>query len=133
MKFSTKTTYGLRAMINLTKNSQRDSISLATIAKSEGISQKYLERLFSELKKAKLIKSEKGVSGGYKLSKNPSKITVYDIVKALEGEITLFHCLSAGGKINCSAKCSCGATIVLVKVQKAMIKTLREIKLSSLI
>ncbi len=132
MKFSTRTTYGLRAMINLAKRSKKGSVSLAVIAKDEGISLKYLEKLFSDLKKAKLVKSEIGATGGYKLAKNASKITVYDIIKALEGDITPFHCLSASGKINCSAKCNCGATIVLIKVQEAMKKTLKNIKLSEL-
>lgn len=119
-------------MINLAKHSSKGSVSLSVIAKEEGISQKYLERLFSDLKKANLVKSEIGASGGYKLAQNSSKIAVYDIIKALEGEITPFHCLSASGKINCSSKCKCGATIVLVKVQEAMKKTLKNIKLSEL-
>jgi Rrf2 family protein len=132
MKFSTRTTYGLRAMINLAKYSKKGNVSLAEIAKQEGISLKYLEKLFSDLKKAKLVKSEMGASGGYKLAKNASRITVYDIIGALEGDITPFHCLSANGKINCSSSCNCGATIVLVKVQEAMKKTLKKIKLSEL-
>lgn len=132
MKFSTKTTYGLRAMINLAKVADDKSVSLATIAKNENISQKYLERLFSDLKKAKLVEAEKGASGGYKLAKKASLITVYDIVSTLEGEISPFHCLGANGKIKCSSKCNCGATLVLVKVQKAIVETLKGIKLEDL-
>jgi Rrf2 family transcriptional regulator, cysteine metabolism repressor len=133
MKFSTRTTYGLRAIINLAKNYNQDSISLSSIANNEAISPKYLERLFSQLKKAKLIISEKGSLGGYKLSKSPETITILDIVSVLEGDISLFHCLGDGQEIKCSQKCNCGATPVLVKVQNAVNSTLKSIKLSDLI
>ncbi len=133
MKFSTKTTYGLRAMINLAGEGEKNIVSLSKIAKEEGISLKYLEKIFSQLKKADLVRAEVGVSGGYRLTKKSSQITVFDIVKALEGEIAPFHCLSADGEIKCNAKCHCKATVVLIKVQKAINKTLKDIKLSDLI
>ncbi len=132
MRFSTRTTYGLRAMIFLTRNFGDDNISLNTIAKKENISLSYLERLFAILKKADLIKSEKGMSGGYKLAKNPNFITIYDIVRVLEGEVTPFFCLSEDGEVKCSVSKSCGASVVLSKVQIAIKKTLKDIKLSDL-
>ncbi len=132
MKFSTRTTYGLRAMIFLAKNYNDDNVSLRIIAKKENISLSYLERLFANLKKAKLIESEKGVTGGYKLAKNPKIITIYDIVTVLEGKLTPFYCLSEDGKVKCEAGKSCGASVVLSKVQIAIKKTLKNIKLSDL-
>ena len=133
MKFSTRSTYGLRAMINLARHSSLDSLPLSTIASQENISLKYLERLFSALKKAKLVKAEKGASGGYKLAKKAKQINLYQIIKALEGKLNVFHCLDEQGKIYCNQDCSCGATMVLVKVQQAIIKTLKNIKLSQLL
>jgi len=133
MKFSTKTTYGLRAMIQLAKSWKKGSISLSSIAKKESLSQGYLERLFSKLKKAKLVESEKGASGGYALCEAPNKIKVFDIIKSLEGKMSPFYCLDEDGKIYCSNKCNCGATLVLVKVQQAVSKTLKSIKLSDLL
>ena len=132
MKFSTRTTYGLRAMIILAQKYGQESISLATIARDEKISLKYLERLFAKLKKEKLITSEKGSAGGYSLSRAPKDINVFEIVKALEGEMSPFHCLDESGKIFCSAKCKCGATSVLVKVQQAVNTTWKGIRLSEL-
>jgi Rrf2 family protein len=133
MKFSTRTTYGLRAMIKLAKNSQKISISLSSIARDENISQKYLERLFAKLKKANLVIAEKGAAGGYCLARNPSQITVYDIIKTLEGNIAPFYCLSEDGDLYCKVKSSCGAVKVLAKVQQAINSTLKSIKLSNLI
>lgn len=133
MKFSTRTTYGLRAMIKLAESYDKESISIANIAKGEHISPKYLERLFATLKKAKLITSEKGSTGGYRLSKKPNEVKIYDIVKVLEGEMNPFHCLTEDHTITCSKKCKCGATAILIKVQKAINSTLQSMKLSDLL
>jgi Rrf2 family protein len=133
MKFSTRTTYGLRAIICLAKNSRKSSLSLVSIAEQEKISLKYLEKIFSILKKNNIIKSEKGMAGGYYLAKKPEKLSVYDIVLALEGQIIPFHCINEGGKVICRSQIQCGASKVLVKVQSAIIQTLKNIKLCDLL
>ena len=133
MKFSTKTTYGLRSMINLAKKFGQGSVPLSMIAKEESISQKYLEKIFSRLKKSDLIIAEKGISGGYVLSQKPEKISILEIVNALEGKLALFHCLSENEDVVCNLKYNCGATEVLFKVQQAINGTLKKIKLSDLV
>ena len=133
MIFSTRSTYGLRAMINLAKQSRLGSVSLAVIAKEEKISLKYLERLFANLKKAGLVKSVKGASGGYLLVKSAKKINIYDIIKALEGKLSPFHCSSKNEKIFCGSACHCEVTQVLVKVEQAINSALKDIKLSQLL
>jgi Rrf2 family protein len=133
MKFSTRTTYGLRAMIRLAEKYGQGSVSLAKIAKEEKLSLGYLERLFSNLKKAELVKAEKGASGGYSLPDSPKKINVFDIVKCLEGKMSPFHCLDEKGRVYCSDKCKCGATKVLTEVQATVNKTLQSMTLKDLI
>jgi Rrf2 family transcriptional regulator, cysteine metabolism repressor len=133
MKFSTRTTYGIRAMIVLAKNYKSGSLPLSQIAKQENISLKYLEKLFAVLKRERLIKAEKGAQGGYKLSKSPAEIKIFDIVETLEGEMVLFHCIGKRGEILCSTGCNCGATSVLLKVQSAINTTLKSMKLSDLL
>lgn len=133
MRFSTKSTYGLKAMIHLARNYKKGSVSLSKIAKEENISLRYLERLFARLIKAKLLKSTKGVAGGYRLSKNPSDIDIYDIINALEGKTSSFHCFAEGGKIYCSNKCDCKVTSVFGRIEHAIISTMKSIKLKDLI
>ena len=133
MIFSTRSTYGLRAMIKLAKQAELESMPLANIAKQEKISLKYLERLFAILKKAGLIKSIKGASGGYLLAKSSKQINIYDIIKALEGKLNPFHCSEKNEKIFCSKSCRCEAAKVLVKVEQAINATLKDIKLSQLL
>ncbi len=103
------------------------------IARQAKISQKYLERLFSCFKKKKLVKARKGVSGGYKLVRHPSHITALDVINAVEGEVSPFHCVSGKGKIFCNIKCDCGVPLILKKVQSTVIAALSGIKLSDLI
>ncbi|MEK7202817.1 MAG: Rrf2 family transcriptional regulator [Patescibacteria group bacterium] len=133
MRFSTRATYGLRAIINLAKHFNEPNLALSAIAKEETISLKYLERLFASLKKARLVKSVKGAGGGYRLVKLANQITVYEIINALEGKKSLFHCLDKLGKVYCKKNCVCSANIALIKVQELIIKTLKNIKLSKLL
>ena len=120
-------------MINLAKRQGRERVALAAIAKAEKISLKYLERLFAGLKKAGLVKAEIGAAGGYQLAKSASKITIYDIIIALEGKLSPFHCSSKNKKIFCSSACGCGVTLVLSKVEQAITGTMKNIKLSQLL
>jgi Rrf2 family cysteine metabolism transcriptional repressor len=89
MKLSTKGRYGLRAMVDLAVNSSGDHVSLYSIADRQGISENYLEQVFSMLRKAGLVKSVKGAQGGYILSETPSNTKVGTILRALEGNLSV--------------------------------------------
>ena len=89
MKISTKGRYGLRAIVDLTINSTKGHVDLKNIADRQNISKSYLEHMFSSLKKAGLVKSIKGPQGGYLLSRNPANITVGDVLRALEGNLSI--------------------------------------------
>ncbi|WP_139903597.1 RrF2 family transcriptional regulator [Clostridium thermarum] len=89
MKLSTKGRYGLRSMVDIALNSNGDFIPLKQIAERQNISENYLEQVFSTLRKADLVKSVRGSQGGYALSKPASKITVGEVLRALEGELSI--------------------------------------------
>lgn len=133
MKFSTKSTYGLRAMIYLALRYKDDATSLAEIAEAEKISPAYLERLFARMKKCGLITASRGASGGYRLLRSPEKISVLSIVEALEGTDSLFYCFAERGKIECSAKCHCGVNLVFTETRKALNETLGALTLINLL
>jgi len=67
-------------------------VSLSEIAKKEDISVAYLEQLFLALRKAGLVISSRGVHGGYVLAQSPDKISIGDILRALEGPVLLLEC-----------------------------------------
>lgn len=133
MKFSTKSTYGLRALIFVANQPAKDSVPLSAIAEAEKISLKYLEIIFAGLKKANLVKSTQGASGGYRLARSAQDISVFEIIKALEKNMNVFHCVDEQGKIYCSQACHCGVTLVLAKVQQAVNQSLKAIRLSDLV
>ena len=89
MKLSKKSRYGLRALIDLAVNSRTELVSLGSIAQRNDISAQYLEHVFSALRKAHIVKSMKGSQGGYFLERDPTEITVAQIVEALEGTYDL--------------------------------------------
>jgi Rrf2 family transcriptional regulator, cysteine metabolism repressor len=89
MKISTKGRYGLRAMLDIAVNSAGDHVALKAIAERQNISENYLEQVFSILRKADLVKSVKGAQGGYVLANNPSNTTVGEILRTLEGNLTV--------------------------------------------
>ena len=86
MKLSQKTRYGLRALIDLSVNSKTDTVTSASIAGRNDISPQYLEQVFASLKRAGIVKSVKGKSGGYYLANDAEKITLASIIVALEGD-----------------------------------------------
>ena len=89
MKISTKGRYGLRAMIDLSMNAADNYISLSSIAQRQALSLRYLEGIFSSLKKAGLVSSIAGSQGGYKPALPADKITMKMILTALEGSMSL--------------------------------------------
>lgn len=86
MKISTKGRYGLRALIDLAINVESENVSIKTISERQKISERYLEQIFSLLRKGGIIVGRKGAQGGYILGKNPSELTISEILKVLEGE-----------------------------------------------
>ncbi len=103
MKLSTKTYYGLRALIRLAK--KKKSCSVKEVSRKEKIPEKYLEKIFQELRIAGFLVSHKGAGGGYSLAKIASKIKAGAIVMALEKEAAMTKCRSScpmAGK--CSAQ-----------------------------
>ncbi|MFA6228366.1 MAG: Rrf2 family transcriptional regulator [Patescibacteria group bacterium] len=128
MLFTTKTEYGLKALVILAENQAQRPISLAEIARVTGLSLSYLEQLFAKLKQAKLVKSIKGAEGGYALSRSAGRINLLEIVEALEGSVAVNQCMSS----NCSTK-NCLTRRVWLQVQGDVIKTLKKYKLSNLI
>lgn len=86
MKISTKGRYGLRALIDLAINMESENVSIKAISERQSISERYLEQIFSLLRKAGIILGRKGAQGGYILGKEPKDLPIIDILKVLEGD-----------------------------------------------
>jgi Rrf2 family protein len=95
IKLSTKGRYGTRLMLNLALhyNAGQEPVILKNVSKEEDISIRYLEQIIIPLKLSKLVKSIRGAGGGYILTQPPSKITMIEIIEALEGPLALVDCV----------------------------------------
>ena len=85
MKLSTRSTYGMRALVELALTSSRGPLSAAMIAKRQDLSVAYLEQLLHRLKRQGLVTSIRGPRGGYILARPPHHITMADVVGVLDG------------------------------------------------
>jgi len=89
MKLSTKGRYSVRLMIDLVLNAPAGQVLMRDIARRQAISEKYLGHLVPLLKNAGLINATRGMNGGFTLAKPASRITLKDIIVAVEGPISL--------------------------------------------
>lgn len=105
MKLSTRSRYGTRMMVDLAQHYDKGPVQIGSIAKRQDISVKYLEQLIIPLKKVALVESVRGPRGGHMLSRPPEKITVGEIVKALEGGIDLIACIEEIDSCERSSHC----------------------------
>lgn len=93
MKLSTRSRYGLRAILELAMEYGAGPLQIKVIAKRQDISNKYLEQLMAILKSSGLVRSIRGAKGGYILAKEPREVRVSDIFTALEGPLVTVDCL----------------------------------------
>ena len=95
MKFSAKARYGLRAVYELGKNYENSEtpISNSKLAVLTRVSEPYLEKIMSTLKKHKIVVSKQGLNGGYVLNAHPKDLTLGRILTALEGSLYTSDCV----------------------------------------
>lgn len=91
---SKKTKYGLKALTYLARQENNAPVQIEVIAKSENISQKFLESILLTLRKNGFLGSKKGKGGGYYLLKKPEDIKMSAIMRILEGPIAMVPCVS---------------------------------------
>jgi Rrf2 family protein len=97
MKFNTKTRYGIRTMIELAMHWNSRGVFQKDISERQEISLKYLDQIIASLKASGLIVKSNGRMSGYVLTKDPERISVYDVYKAFEPELAIIDCLAGEG------------------------------------
>lgn len=93
MKLSTRGRYGIHAMFDLALHAQKTPQPIKAIAERENVPEAYLEQLIGVLRKEGLVKSVRGAQGGYMLNRPAGEITVGNVLRALEGDLSLVSCL----------------------------------------
>jgi len=130
VKLSTRSRYGVRMMTRLAMSHGKGAVLMKDISRLEAISEKYLGQIIIPLRGAGLVTGRRGAGGGYTLTREPSAITVKDIVEVLEGDISLVPC--AGDPGACSRRGACAATEVWEKLAADVARVLDSFTLEDL-
>ena len=94
MKLTTRSEYGLLALIYLARQKEGQQVSVDSIAKAQGIPSKFLEQLMLTLKRAGYVRSTRGPKGGYQLSKKASEICIAEVVRLFDGALAPTYSVS---------------------------------------
>lgn len=124
MKLSKRGEYALRSLINLAFAAEtgRDLVQASELAESEQLPVKFLEQILQTLKEAKLIKSERGKFGGYRLAKPARQITIGQVIRLIDGPLAPIGCVSqtAYEKCTCPDEAHCGLRMLMFDVRNAI-------------
>jgi len=131
MKLSTRTEYGIRAILELAGNIGQGPLQLKIIAQRQNISIKYLEQLMAILRSSGYIRSIRGSRGGYILGKPANQIKISEVFRTLEGPITISECID--NEDYCLNTKDCVVRELWCKVQKSMMDVFESVTLQDLI
>lgn len=134
MRLSTKGRYGLRAVLDLAIYTDDEAVALSQVAERQGISINYLEQLIAKLKKSGIVNGFRGAQGGYLLAKPAEEISVGDILRALEGDLSPVECSEVSSTDNpCSKSDSCVTKFVWKRISDSINDAVDGIMLSELV
>lgn len=97
MDLNTKGRYAVMAMADLAKHADLDAVPLSQVADRQRVSLAYLEQIFARLRRAGLVESVRGRTGGYRLGRPASAIMVADVMAAVEEEVRMTRCAGEQG------------------------------------
>jgi Rrf2 family cysteine metabolism transcriptional repressor len=131
VKLSTRTRYGIRAVLELAIIYGQGPLQLKVIAQHQDISVKYLEQIIAMLKSGGFIRSVRGARGGYILAKSPNQIKLSDVFDCLEGPVNTVECVE--NQDSCVRAADCIARQVWMQVEDAINNVLQSITLQDLV
>lgn len=124
LQVTTGSAYALRGIVYLALRSPQDPLLVSEIAQAHEIPERYLAKIFQGLARHGVLRSTRGIGGGFSLARAPNRITLMDIVKSCEGPILVSKCLSK--KADCDKKDICGLCVVWEKLQKQVVSLLEK-------
>ena len=131
LKISTKTRYALRSLLEMATRKDQKIFRLEELSKHQLISRKYLENIFAGLRRSGIVQSRVGKNGGFYLPAKSFNVSLLEIQEALEGRITLVHCLNA--RPRCQRLSFCPANMIWNEVNEDFRKALASRKLKDLV
>ena len=135
MKLSTQEEYGLRCVLQMARRGEDASLTLADLARHEGVSQPNVAKIMRILRKAGFVHSTRGQTGGYTLARPAAEIKVGDVLAAMGGRLydARFCESHAGANLSCTHTGDCSIRPVLMQVQIAIDQVLGKLTLGQLL
>ncbi len=107
MRLSTKGEYASRAMLELARHYKKKPLHIRDISQSQDIPARFLEQILLQLKRAGYLRSRKGPSGGYSLSRPPAEINVAEVIRVMDGPLAPIDCVSVTAHEVCPHEATC--------------------------
>ncbi len=130
---SKKGQYALRAIYELAKRKDDGPVKISIIADAQAIPPRFLEVILNQLKGSGLVASKRGFYGGYSLTKEPSKISVGDVLRFLQKEMEASHCIACVSKQACPFQDDCAFSSMWHRVKAAAYKIYDETTMQDLL
>ncbi len=130
MHISSRGRYGTRALLSLVQRDEGEMVSSKTVSTEQGISLKYLERLWPNLKKAGLVSSQMGALGGYSLARPAEEISMYEILTTLGEKFDIVFC--TGDPEGCTRVDICKTRPLWLKLRNTIVDMLKGISLADI-
>ncbi|MBC2581176.1 Rrf2 family transcriptional regulator [Clostridium sp. DJ247] len=133
MKITQESDYGFRVVLYLSKLGYGEKIEAKTISYEENIPLRFLLKLLRKLTMAGIIRSYRGINGGYALNKQPEDISLKDVIEAIDGPIFINRCLYDPTHCNLNRTNKCDIHHAISKIQSRLIKDLSNVTFSDII
>src|SRR6266702_2445437 len=134
MKLSLKGEYALRALLVLGLNYDQPVFSISAISQEQNIPKRFLEQILNDLKSAGLVRSKRGVTGGYRLARSPQEITLATVIRHIEGALAPVSCVSEQfyEKCSCPDDARCAIRSVMKEARDAVVKVVERLTVADL-
>ena len=131
MQITRQADYALRAVLYLARVGNAERSATSTVAKEQKIPPSFLAKIISQLSIAGLLHTSRGARGGVMLAREPSDITMLDVIEAIDGPIQLNECVGNGGA--CAFEDNCPIRSVWCEAQDELVKRLKNTNFGDLI
>jgi len=134
MKLSLRGEYAIRALLFLSQNLEEPLVRIQTISDQQNIPKRFLEQILNDLKSAGLVRSKRGMAGGYRLARRPEQISLAEVVRHVEGALAPVSCVSERfyEKCSCPDESRCAVRSVMKEIRDAIVRIAERVTLAHL-
>lgn len=134
MKLSLRGEYAVRALLVLGLNYEQPVVRIQAISDQQNIPKRFLEQILNDLKSAGMVRSKRGVTGGYRLARRPEQITLASVVRHIEGALAPVSCVSEQfyEKCSCPDESRCAIRSVMKEVRDAIVAIVERVTIAEL-